>query len=72
MVLKKTSLEREDINTEVTNLNGPMRRRDRTAAILKSMMMDRVPHCGTGRSGDGRKSCLTLVLATQPIPTGSE
>ena len=63
--------ERKVINTRSAYLHGPMRH-PRLKGCEPDLMMVCVPRCGILVSGDARSSCLTLVLATQPIPTGSE
>jgi hypothetical protein len=63
--------EEQGINNSNAFVDGPMRR-PRPKGCEPELMMVSVPRCGILKRGDTRKSCLTLVLATQPIPTGSE
>ena len=63
----------ESLNTRADYLNGPMRRRSQKLRLRSDdESHSRLRHKRGCGDASKRFSCLTLVLATQPIPTGSE
>ena len=58
----------KSLNTPADYLNEPMRRRNLKATTCKRACLE----AAIKKMETRVFSCLTLVLATQPIPTGSE